>query len=203
MIRLGILSDVHATAAPVAEALVRFRQAGVARILCPGDIAGYGEELEATIQLLKDARCLATQGNHDRWYIERSRQRQESSQDYLAALPREVHLTVAGVRLYMVHAHPPDSLMGGIRLWDEAGEPLADARQVWAGRLAGFPYEVLVVGHTHQIIHERLAATLVINPGSSLFNHACGILTLPEMLYEVIGLSGRRPIKVWRWGQAE
>ena len=47
--RIGLISDPHATAAPVAEALSLFKAAEVDSIFCAGDIAGYGNELEATL----------------------------------------------------------------------------------------------------------------------------------------------------------
>ncbi|HEC11905.1 MAG TPA: metallophosphoesterase, partial [Acidiferrobacteraceae bacterium] len=39
--KIGIISDLHATPAPVAEALSIFDQQGVDEVLCAGDIAGY------------------------------------------------------------------------------------------------------------------------------------------------------------------
>ena len=41
---IGLLSDVHATSAPVAEALAIFDRAGVDEVWCAGDIAGYRDE---------------------------------------------------------------------------------------------------------------------------------------------------------------
>lgn len=51
-VKIGLISDVHATAAPVREALAILQREGVETILCPGDIAGYGTELELTVELL-------------------------------------------------------------------------------------------------------------------------------------------------------
>ena len=54
-VKIGLIGDVHATAGPVKEALAIFRGEGVDTILCPGDIAGYGTELESTVALLVDS----------------------------------------------------------------------------------------------------------------------------------------------------
>ena len=43
--KVGIISDVHATPGLVEEALKIFRQQGKERLLCAGDVAGYGEAL--------------------------------------------------------------------------------------------------------------------------------------------------------------
>ncbi len=47
--RIGIVSDVHATPAPLRDALSIFKKEGVDRIFCAGDIAGYGKELDQTV----------------------------------------------------------------------------------------------------------------------------------------------------------
>jgi hypothetical protein len=69
------------------------------------------------------------------------------------------------------------------------------------GHLQGFRHDVLLVGHTHQVFCEQLGNTLVINPGSTLFNHTCAILSLPEMSVEWFGLSGKQPVKAWNWAE--
>ena len=42
---------------------------------------------------------------------------------------------------------------------------------------------------------------LVINPGSTQFNHTCMILTLPEMTVQTFALQGKDPVKSWNWGK--
>ena len=50
--KIGLISDVHAAAKPVSEALSIFRKNNVDEVFCLGDIAGYGDELKETVQLL-------------------------------------------------------------------------------------------------------------------------------------------------------
>lgn len=199
--RIGLISDLHATAAPAQDALTRLAGAGVDRILCAGDIAGYGDELEQTVELLSAHRCEAISGNHELWYREATG---NPSGDpicrFLASLPAVLTTTIAGTRLYMVHASPPQSCLDGIRLLDEHGDILPEQRQAWSERLAGFPHDVLIVGHTHQVFAERLGDTLVINPGSTRFNHSCMVLSLPELECTLIPLSGNPVIRAWNWG---
>jgi predicted phosphodiesterase len=71
MASIGLISDVHATAAPVQEALAIFARAGVDRVLCAGDIAGYHDEVEQTVALLVDNDVQAVRGNHDLRYLDR------------------------------------------------------------------------------------------------------------------------------------
>jgi predicted phosphodiesterase len=70
----------------------------------------------------------------------------------------------------------------------------------WTQELETFDAHVLVVGHTHQVFAEQLGTTLVVNPGSSAFNHSCAILQLPEMSVQVFPLSGKAIEKTWNWG---
>lgn len=200
-IRIGLLSDVHAKSAPVKEALAIFARERVECILCGGDIAGYGDELADTAALLRGSGCRGVLGNHDQWYLEREDEAGGGkTRRYLRTLPLARSLALEGMFLYLVHASPPLATMGGIRLLDEEGQLISAQVAAWSEQLTGFGYDVLVVGHTHQIYAEQLGDTLVINPGSTLFNHSCAVLTLPERELRWFGLSGCEPVATWNWG---
>lgn len=201
MTLIGLISDIHATPQPVAEALAIFSKSSVDHIVCAGDIAGYGNQLEETIALLIDSGCESILGNHELMYLKSIEGEEETSvSKYFKQLPAFLDFTFDGKRLHIAHAHPPKACMGGIKLLDKQGEVQADQIVVWTDRLAAFDYDVLVVGHTHQVFAEQLGHTLVVNPGSSAFNHTCAILSLPEMTVEVFSLSNKAPIKSWNWG---
>ena len=99
----------------------------------------------------------------------------------------------------MVHAHPPDDCRGGIKLLDKQGEVQPERIALWTEQLQTFDRDVLIVGHTHQVFVEHIGNTLVVNPGSSAFNHSCAILHLPEMTVEVFPLSDKAVVKNWIW----
>ncbi len=44
-VKIGLISDPHASVAPLREVLELFRREGGGTTLCAGDIAGYGVEL--------------------------------------------------------------------------------------------------------------------------------------------------------------
>ena len=206
MVLIGLISDVHAAPEPVAEALSIFEKAGVDQVLCAGDIAGYMDELEQTIKLLVDNNCKTIMGNHDLQYLAKNisdleGQVDDSSIEYLKQLPATYEAVIEGKRLYMVHAQPPESSHGGIKLLDKNGELIVDNIEQWQEALSAYDYDVLVVGHTHQVFVEKIGGMLVINPGSSVFNHCCAILRLPEMTVELIPLSGKKIQKTWNWGE--
>jgi putative phosphoesterase len=195
--RIGLISDVHATPSPVAEALSIFEEHAVEQVYCLGDIAGYGNELAATVNLLQQSDTQAILGNHDQWFLEQHAG--STLAGFFEALPTHIEMTIEGISLYMVHASPPDSLMDGIRLLDQEGKPVLVQQLAWAGELDGFQYDVLIVGHTHQVFTECIANTRVVNPGSTVFNHSCAILTLPECNVEWLALSGNEIKRTWNW----
>jgi putative phosphoesterase len=199
--RLGIVSDIHASPEPLKEALTIFQDEGVDMILCPGDIAGYGDKLDESVTLLRDSQCHTILGNHDIWYLEDNLELPENqTTHYLRNLPLTLDFDLEGKKVYMVHASPPASIMDGIRLLDENGEIIPQQKSTWSARLQNFNYDALIIGHTHQVFAEQLGNTLVINPGSTQFNHTCGILNLPEMHFELFTLSNQPPIYSWNWG---
>lgn len=202
MALIGIISDVHAAAEPVAEALSIFAKAGVDQVLCAGDIAGYMEQLEQTIALLVESDCQTIMGNHDLLYLDHhDDDADDHSIDFLKQLPAVYQSVIEGKSLYMVHAQPPDECHGGIKLLDKTGAVRADRVAQWAQKLQSFDHDVLVVGHTHQVFVEKIGNTLVVNPGSSVFNHCCAILRLPEMTVQLFSLSGKQIEKTWNWGE--
>ena len=199
--KIGLISDVHASPQPLREALDLLRRAGVDEILCAGDIAGYGEDLEETVQLLITSRSRTILGNHDVWYLQNLAKNQAGpAERYLQTLPLHIRFAAAGKSLYMVHASPPNSVMDGITLLDEDAAPMAERVALWTELLRPMPCDVLVVGHTHQVFAERLGELLVVNPGSTRFNHTCMVLHLPELKVDLLPLPDREPILAWNWG---
>jgi putative phosphoesterase len=198
--KIGLIGDPHANPDPVAEALALFKQQGVNHIYCPGDIAGYGDRLPETIALLKNSNCRAVIGNHDLWHLQDEAGSTDAATNvYLRSLPYYISETVAGKSLYMVHACPPDHTRGAIRLLDQSGVLQQELLSQWQKQLHGFDHDVLIVGHSHQVYAQQLGNTLLINPGSTSFNHCCAILSMPDCTVEFHALSSRPIIPTWNW----
>ena len=167
-------------------------------------IAGYGEELDQTVELLLKGKCQVISGNHDTWFLDKTvPEDQQWIKNYFANLPATLDFTVEDKHLYVVHASPPCSNMKGIKLLDKHGEIIPARMDRWTKNLERYNYDVLIVGHTHQVFSERLGNMLVINPGSTKFNHACAILTLPDLEVQIFPLSNKELQKVWNWSQME
>ena len=200
-LRIGLISDVHAAPEPLQLAWNVLRQQDFELIFCAGDVAGYGTELDATVKLLLEYRCRVVLGNHDLWSIWASENKFDNqTYQFLRTLPVQDNLNVADTDLCMVHGSPPDSLMEGIKLLDENGEIVPAQMAFWSEALAGCPCDVLVVGHTHQVFAEKLGKVLVVNPGSTVFNHTCAIISLPEQEVRFFALGNTPPVKSWHWG---
>ena len=202
MTRIGLITDVHSTPEPVAEALDIFRREGVTETWCAGDIAGYRQQLDETIELLIGNDCHCILGNHDLMYLGKVAENPDDwAARFLADLPRTREAVIEGKRLYMVHAQPPKACNGGIKLLNREGELRPEQVSEWTGKLAGFDHDVLIVGHTHQLFAEQIGNTLVVNPGSSAFNYSCAVLDLPSLEVTVFPLSGKQPVKCWNWAE--
>ena len=199
--RIGLISDIHAAAGPLREALTVFAQERVDLILCAGDVAGYRTELEPSVRFLSESGCITILGNHDCWFMEQQVERADKGvAAFFSDLPATWEATMEGKRIFAVHASPPRSMRTGITLLDQDADILPSVLKQWARKLAGYDFDVLIVGHTHQVFAEQLGKVLVINPGSTVFNHTCAILTLPDLNVRSIPLSGKKIRKVWHWG---
>ena len=198
--RIGLISDVHSSPGPVAEALEIFSNEQVDDIICCGDIAGYYDTLEPTIELLAQSGCKAIVGNHDQGYLEKPRQDGESSiRAYLQTLPQTLDLEIEGKRIFVVHANPPSAQHGGIKLLDQQGETRQDRIDEWTMTLSELEHDVLIVGHTHQVYALQLGRVFIVNPGSTVFNHSCMILSLPDLSVQTYALGKQEIIKCWNF----
>lgn len=198
--RIGIISDIHASPEPLQQALDIFDKANVAEIICAGDIAGYFDQLNACINLLKNHRCKTIIGNHDQSYLEENPDRVNSEEYiYLKALPETIELLVEGKNILVVHAAPPSLQHGGIKLLDKDGELISQRVLDWTEKLKPVDCDLLIVGHSHQVFALQLGDVFVINPGSSQFNHSCMILSLPDMRVDTIALENKTILKSWNF----
>ncbi len=196
--KIGIISDIHATLKPLQHAIDIFDQHKVKTIICAGDIAGYGQDqLDDVINTLISNRCLCIAGNHDNPDDLRL---SNDARHFLSNLPDHLALEIEGVSIYVAHAEPPNLQHGGIKILDPKGNVFPDRLKTWEEKLQQFSHDILIVGHTHQVFQQLIASTLVINPGSSYFNHSCAILDLPEREVELFALSGKEIVPTWNWG---
>lgn len=198
--RIGLVSDVHSSPGPLDQALEIFSNEHVEQIICAGDIAGYYDTLAPTIELLAQSNCRSIVGNHDQSYLEKTPRDGDSSiRAYLENMPQTLDLEIEQKRVYVVHANPPSEQHGGIKLLDQQGEVRQERKDEWTLALAELEHDVLIVGHTHQVYAEQLGGVFVVNPGSTVFNHSCMILSLPDLSVQTFALGNQEIVKCWNF----
>lgn len=164
--RLGVISDVHANR--VALEAVLDDMPAVDRLVCAGDVVGYGPWPGECIELVREHCAATVEGNHDRNVDTPDRysmnvmaheglkhalaELSDEQREWLRSLPRTVEL--AEGRVLVVHDHPEHV--------DQYVQPHS------------FPeirpylddYDACILGHTH-IQHEATVdGRLILNPGS-------------------------------------
>jgi predicted phosphodiesterase len=74
-VKVGIISDIHGDIVALDAAIARLREMKCDPIICAGhllDLEPFGEEV---VQRIKAEGIVCIRGNHERWALERRRQR--------------------------------------------------------------------------------------------------------------------------------
>jgi putative phosphoesterase len=157
---LGVVSDVHCNAAALERALDAMGD--IDELLVAGDLVYEYRFSNEVVDLVRRLGARAIQGNHDMVLLgphgERARAAEgidPSLVEHLASLPERVEVTYGSTRLLMVHGSP----------WEPYGDYLAP-RNPLLHKVDELGVDVLVLGHTHVPMAERIGGTLVVNPGS-------------------------------------
>lgn len=163
--RIGLLSDIHCNAGALERALEQMDTCDA--ILCAGDLVYQFRFSNEVLELLERRQVLAIPGNHDKMILYTrghpllsSPQVDRRRLQFLADLPSNRELTIAGKRLAMFHGAPWDDVAGPIAHYIFPG----DRRLL--GMLGRVDADVVVLGHTHVPFCTRVGNMLVVNPGS-------------------------------------
>jgi putative phosphoesterase len=158
---LGIISDVHCNAQAMGRALEEL-SGRVDEVWLAGDAVLQYRFSNEVIESVRDHGITYVVGNHELTLLSQDGERARSAPvvrrrnlDFMAEAPTYHDRQVSGKRLLMVHASPfapySDYLFPG-------SPELA--------RCAELDADILVLGHTHIPMAERVGTTLVVNPGS-------------------------------------
>ncbi len=151
-VKLALLSDIHSNLEALTKAMELVDQAGVDKVICLGDIVGYGANPNECIGIIRERCSVVLKGNHDLAAVDISeteffsqpariaalwtnKQLSPGNADYLRSLP----FSSAEGDLLFVHASPshPEE-------WEYIVNEL-DARQTFKS----FKEKVCFVGHSH------------------------------------------------------
>jgi len=178
---IAFFSDLHGNLPALEAAYADARRSGVGRIICAGDLTGYGPFPDEVCRFVQNHHIPAILGNYDQKVIEATRRglsvaqgmkgkKQKillwtvkhlgkQSRRYLAGLPEHLSYRLPGRhRLLVVHGSPnslEDALYPSI------------TEQGLQGKMSGMHPDVLVCGHTHIPFVKRVGKMLVVNCGSA------------------------------------
>jgi putative phosphoesterase len=159
--KLGIISDIHGDVYRLKQALAVLEANDVHKIVCAGDIVQGISRADEVVKIITEKHIECVRGNHDRWYFEfdKDRDQSDSTSQFLLSLPQTRKLTLNEMRILIAHGTP----------WNDAEIVTADTLSHHADRFAAelaSQYDLLILGHTHRPMLVRLGNLQIINPGS-------------------------------------
>ena len=177
IVKLGVLSDIHANAFALAAVLTAARAREVDALLIAGDFVGYYYWPAQTLELLTHWQHWSIRGNHDRMLEEA-----EADPDLLA---RCVAKYGSGLEVALLELSPhqkawlkalPDKrrvafdncefLMAHGTPWDADEYLYPDAPEAKWAALADEKVDFVLLGHTHYRLARPYGNCWIVNPGS-------------------------------------
>jgi putative phosphoesterase len=165
--KLGLISDIHGDPVALELAWSHLTVMGADRIVCAGDLVGYGPFPDRVVAFMRERKVASVRGNHDRWALERGFGEKDEfgggtpcreTLDYLRDLPFDLALAHQSTIGVIVHGSPRSDM----EFVNRQSHPRGVLRQY----LLDLQCELLVVGHTHRPMWFWCPDGLVINPGS-------------------------------------
>jgi putative phosphoesterase len=160
-VRIGIVSDIHTNAAGLQRALALMGD--VDELICAGDAIYQYRFSNDVVRLLRERGAHVIQGNHEEVFLGphgvRARAAATVDQELLAWLnerPLQIRTRLNGKELLVVHGSP----------WEPYREYIYPHSPVLR-RFGELDADIVILGHTHYQMAERVGSTLVINPGSA------------------------------------
>jgi diadenosine tetraphosphatase ApaH/serine/threonine PP2A family protein phosphatase len=151
-VRYALLSDIHGNLEALTDVLKAVDEMGIKRMICLGDVVGYGANPNEVIEIVRERADATVRGNHDHaaidpseevyfneWAIEAIRwtreQLTDESRSFLEELPYVSRLD----DVLLVHASP-----GQPKKWRYILSP-----QAAAGEFDAFEESFCFIGHSH------------------------------------------------------
>ena len=159
--RIGVVSDIHCNIAGLRRAVELMGD--VDELLCLGDSVYEFRFSNEVVGFLREREAHVILGNHEDVLLgphgERARSRDNVDPGevaWLAGQPHERELHFGNTRILMVHSTP----------WRPFGTYVTP-RSTELSRFGEVDADVVLYGHTHQQLAQRVGEVLVVNPGSA------------------------------------
>ncbi|MGE3820679.1 MAG: metallophosphoesterase, partial [Isosphaeraceae bacterium] len=165
--KLGLISDLHGDPVALELAWAHLTVLGADRIVCAGDLVGYGPLPDKVVSFVKDHEIPCVRGNHDRWALERGlgvkdpfRGGAPSAEtlEFLQSLPVDRLISVDGKIVVLAHG----SIRSDMEFVTRENHPPGLLNR-WLDQVQA---DVMVFGHSHEPGSCRLDRGLFVNPGS-------------------------------------
>ncbi len=165
--KLGLISDIHGDIVALELAWAHLTVFGADRIVCAGDLVGYGPHPDRVVAFLAERGIDSVRGNHDRWALHRGPGVPDAfgggtpspeTIETLKTLPAD-RVIADGPRVGVITHGSPGNDMDYVT---RTTHPPALLRSM-LGKLGA---DLLLVGHTHRPMWYRSGPGLVVNPGS-------------------------------------
>jgi len=172
-VRLGLVGDVHAEDEALKLVLDEFERRELDAILCVGDLADGGGDVNRTCALLEEHHVLTVAGNHDRWLLSDElrdapgataiRSLNARSRAYIDSLPTTLKLATPRGPLLLCHGVGDDD-MAAVKP-DHLRHDL-ERNEALKRVLAGPHFDMMVNGHTHRAMVRRVRHLTIVNAGT-------------------------------------
>lgn len=172
MKRISVIADLHSNQTAFEKVLEHMPR--VDRVICAGDLVGYGACPNEIVELVRSRDVLTVIGDHDYavskddFSLLDSRAREaalwtckelkDKNFEFLRGLPQSTTFSIEGRDIYIVHGSPRDPLEGSI--YPEI------SNQFLVKFTQKVDADIVVLGHTHLPVERTIQGKLIINPGS-------------------------------------
>lgn len=169
--KIGIVADIHANYEALEAVLEELE---VERIICGGDLVGYGTDPNKVIEEVREKDSEVVRGNHDAKLVHQLETRfnpaaelaleynreylEDENWEYLEELPDSKTFEIDGKEFAVFHGSPKHNLAEYV-YQDEVDEE-------WLENNFEDAPDVIILGHTHVPFKKEIGGTLVVNPGS-------------------------------------
>lgn len=141
--KIGIISDIHSNYFCLRKVLNHMPE--VDKIVCCGDLIGYGFRPNKTINLVQDKVDIVVKGNHDK-YLESPR--------FLSTMPRFSSLRISKEnKKWLSNLNQKEEIEEYLVIHEEQQDSIKK-------------YKGLIFGHTHEQIVKKQNNLQLINPGN-------------------------------------
>lgn len=151
--KIGVMSDIHGNSEALSEVLIDIEKQSVDKIICTGDLVGYGPYPNEVVDVFIDQKISSTLGNHDVATFDMELLNDlggiahesimltldilgKDEKNYLKQLPKSIDCR----NFHFVHASPPDNVRGYI-----TRKSVEEIKYLFSQ----FDSNICFIGHTH------------------------------------------------------